>query len=117
MIGWIDEKLVMWGDWSRRRQDGGLGYPKNSPTCRMAAGGVSGSIVLVESDAMAIEAAMVEVKASRSELYQVGWEWYVVGAPASSIARRLGCHRDTVYARLDALHIAVANRIAVRVPA
>ncbi len=114
-IGWVDEKMVMWGDWARRRDDGGLGYPKDSPTFRMRSTYSSpGSMVLVESDALQIEAAMNEVKKRRPELYAVGYSWYFVGDNVSKIVSRIGCHRDTVYARLDSLHIVVANLISER---
>jgi hypothetical protein len=110
MIGWVDAKMIMWADWSRRRGDGGLGYPKDSPTFRMrSTTGSMGSMVLVESDALEIEVVMSDLKRSRPELYAIGHKWYFVGAPASSIAKWVGCHRDTVYARLDALHLVIAN--------
>ena len=115
MIGWVDEKMIQWGEWSRRRGDGGLGYASTSPTFRLRATcGSHGAVVLVESDAMDVEAVMSVLKRERPELYAVGHAWYVVGAPASSIARWVRCHRDTVYARLDALHLLMGNGLPSR---
>jgi len=114
MIDWVNEKLILWADWARRRDDGGLGYAKDSPTCRLAASGTSGGIVLAESDALEIDSAMVFLAQERPELHRVGMEWYYHGSPAMVAAKRIGCHRDTVYSRLDALHIAVAKHLQER---
>ncbi len=117
MIEWVNEKMIIWGDWVRRRDDGGLGYSKDSSLCLMgASGGISGSVVLAESDALRVESIMMEVKTVRPELYKVGREWYLTNAPAATVASRIGCHRDTVYSRLDSLHVFVANRITERFP-
>ena len=66
-------------------------------------------MLIVESDALRADVIMSTVKCTRPELWAVAREWYVTGAPASTIASRVKCHRDTVYSRIDALHILVAN--------
>ena len=115
MIESVNAKMIIWGDWVRRRDDGGLGYSKDSSLCLMGiSGGINGAVVLAESDAMRIESIMTEVRSARPELYQVGREWYCSSAPAATVAKRVGCHRDTVYSRLDSLHVIVANRLSER---
>ena len=110
MINWVENILVMWGDYSQRKDDGGAGWSNASPTCRMAASSrAAGSMLIVESDALRADVIMSTVKCTRPELWAVAREWYVTGAPASTIASRVKCHRDTVYSRIAALHIIVAN--------
>lgn len=115
MIEWVETMLLSWGDYSQRREDGGLGYAKGSPMFRLsAAGGAPSSVVLAESDVLQIERVMVGIKADRPELYAVAIEWYVRKSPTTTVAMRIGCHRNSVQARIAALHVLVANRIAVR---
>ena len=113
MIGWIDERLVFWGTWIKRREDGGLGYPRQSPTFRQSAGSaVSGGLLLVESDALQIDGVMVQVKKQRPELYTVAREWYVAGSPVGTVAARVCCHRNSVKRLLGDLHLVVDGALS-----
>jgi len=110
MNEWVNDRMRDWARYVVCRDQGAQGYPKESPSFRLTARSSSaGSVMLVESEAMEIEMAMMRVKEQHPQLYLVGVEWYVRNRTATDLARVVGCHRDTVYSRINSLHVIVAN--------
>lgn len=107
MSDWIEEKMKKWGEYSAGREIGVLGYPRMSPTFRIEASGGSGNVDMVDADILRIDSLMGGFKETKPDWYFVGCHWYVFNEPVSTIARKCSCHRDTVYARINALKAAM----------
>ncbi len=106
MIQYIDRLMQDWARWSKVRRDGGLGYPSSAAGCRlMVCQGGIGDIVGIDEQSMEIEKIVVDLRNSRPDMYKVvDWFYLADNVTCDRIARELGCHRDTVYVRLHAVH-------------
>lgn len=108
MNDWVDDQLKRWGEYAAIREKGVMGYPGVSPTFRIEASGCgTGPVDLVDTVILRIDRLVAGMKIDRPELFIVAVCWYVFDEPASKIASRCRCCRDTVYARLKALKAAV----------
>lgn len=108
MTDWIDNQLQRWGEFSATREQGVMGYPGMSPTFRIEASGCTlGSVEPVDTTIIRIDQLIAGLQTDRPELFLVAVCWYVFGEPASKIASRSRCCRDTVYSRLKTLKAAV----------
>ncbi|KIF80785.1 antiterminator Q family protein [Noviherbaspirillum autotrophicum] len=114
MIKWVDERLERWGEWMNGlRRSGGAGgsYPAYQP---VHIRGTAGPDLCADADEMEIDTVMAGVKASKKELYETGYQRYVQGMSNQTIAGRMRCHVNTVYARMESLHKLVEKRMAER---
>ena len=113
MIKKIEARLIKWGEFiqSGRGSGGGLPFPAYR-LVHVQGGEVA--TVLVDSDVLETDGAMARIKLSKPGLYEVAYGLYVSGISALSVAGRVRCHVDTVYARRDALHRLVERLIAER---
>lgn len=106
MIDYINGKLEKWGRWTlggRAR----LGYPRKAAFV-LIVGGAPGMIC--DEEAMQINRA---VQALDRQLRAVVDAFYVRmrSCDGETIARSLGCHRDTLYSRLHRAHLRVKESI------
>lgn len=94
---------------------GRVGGISSFPAYRMDHTRATGaSALLVDSDVLVMQPIMCRVKDTHPKLYQVACDAYIHGLSPASSASRQRCHRDTVYARLDALNVLVAALIVDR---
>lgn len=112
MIEYINKRMIDWATWSKRRDDGGLGYTGVASYCNLVSvhgSSYSGAIVQDEP-AMEIERIIQAIKQDRPQQYAVAYWVYIAGSlTMDRVAAELKCHRDTVYTRLHALHLHVMN--------
>lgn len=105
MIPYIDSQLIRWAEWLRTGNTR-LGYPSQSAFVSAMGGGGGQPVVMPDDDAMAINRAVAaldpELKTVVDCVYRT-----MRGCTGEAIAEYLGCHRDTVYARLHRAHVAV----------
>lgn len=117
MIHYIDDELRQWAQWSILRQDGGLGYPRQSNFTRIGGGSGGAFSPVIDEDAAAVEQCVLRLK---DELWCVVDYWYrSPSASPTSTALFCRCHRDTVYSRLHQAHIHIMgwlNDLACDVP-
>ena len=115
MIPYINARMIEWAAWSKRGDDGGLGYPRKSSYCDLVPIRSEGSGPVVhDASAMEIERIMSQIKGDSPDMWKVADWFYLAGSmTVERIARELGCHRDTVYTRLNALHIMVMDKLNV----
>ncbi len=114
MIPYINTRLIDWATWSKRSADGGMGYPRKSSYCDLVPIRSDGSAgpVVTDSAAMEIERIMAQIKGDRPDMWSVAEWFYLAGSmTVERIAKELGCHRDTVYSRLNALHLIVMDKL------
>ncbi|BBB65898.1 hypothetical protein UNDYM_1645 [Undibacterium sp. YM2] len=106
MIQYIDRLMQDWARWSKVRRDGGLGYPSSAAGCRLMVRGTAyGDFHDLDEQSMEIEQIVSSMRKERPDMYKVVDWFYLAGdVTVDRIARELGCHRDTVYARLHAVH-------------
>ncbi len=108
MIEYINKRCNEWAAWLLVRRDGGMGYPHAASFMRLA----------VQRDRQAPSGPRIDDEAMLTErsirgidpgLRTVVEEFYLRmrSCPAESIARRLNCSRDTLYARLHRAHVAI----------
>lgn len=114
MIEYINRRLIEWAAWSKRRDDGGLGYPGSAGYCRLVqvrCEASSGPIV-EDAAAMEIERIVVALAAERKELHAVAHWIYLAGnLTMGRVAAELGCCQKTVYNRIGQLHIVVMDEL------
>lgn len=110
----IEQKLVNWGEWMRRRQDNGLGFG-NSPMARLMGASArveAGSSVPVDE----IEASKTDsaVQSLPRNLRQYADLWFVQQLPVREVARKGGCGTATVQVRIDQVVLGVARWFEAR---
>lgn len=110
----IEQKLVNWGEWMRRREDSGLGFG-NSPMARLlgaSARAEPGSMVPVDE----IEASKTDsaVQSLPRNLRQYADLWFVQQLPVREVARKAGCGTATVPVRIDQVMWGVARWFEAR---
>lgn len=102
MIEYIDTRLRQWEVWSRSGKTH-LGYPRQSPFVRLMPSEGGGGARLPDEDGLEMERAVAALEA---ELKAVVLRVYreMKSCTGEQIARDLGIHRDTLYARLHRAH-------------
>lgn len=112
MIEYINKRMIDWATWSKRRQDGGLGYAGVASYCNLVSiHAVAGSGPIVQdAAAMEVEGIIQRLASERPHQYAVAYWVYLAGnLTMDRVALELKCSRDTVYTRLHALHLHVMN--------
>lgn len=110
----IEQKLLNWGEWMRRREDNGLGFG-NSPMARLmgaSARAEAGSMVPVDE----LEASKTDsaVQSLPRNLRQYANLWFVQQLPVREVARKGGCGTATVQVRIDQVVTGVARWFEAR---
>lgn len=114
MIEYINKRMIEWAAWAKRRDDGGLGFPRSTSYCRLVQvrGSASSDPIAEDAAAMEIEHIIASLRLERPQLHAVAHWIYLAGNfTMDRVARELGCHRDTVYTRLHQLHVVVMDEI------
>jgi len=109
MIDYMNHRLVCWAEWATRRDDGGLGWPRQSHYTKAVLSHSKGNIEEINEAAMEIETGVLALRRERDDLFLVVMEFYRKTGSAEYKARALGVHKDTLYARLHAAHIWLMN--------
>lgn len=109
MIPWINERFLRWAEWTRRRADNGLGYPKQSAFTRLS-GAHRGQLFAGEYDQAAwqVESIVRGFPTGRRELIRMH---YLGKGMARQKARTLGVPLSTYYQLLHVAHEATAGQI------
>lgn len=127
---WVRERLHNWAAWVSERTHGGLGYPKQAPFARMRVGRAGDGGVFeahIPVDAIAareVEDAMQRLRFANAAQY-VAIMCRYHGNPfdpprrrrplqVSAIARVMSVAESTVYAHLDAGHVALSDMLGQR---
>ena len=105
MIDYINHRLICWSEWAIRRDDGGLGFPRQSHYTKAFISHSRGNIEEINEAAMEIETSVLALRKARSDLAAVVMEFYRKTGSAEYKARALHICRDTLYARLHQAHI------------
>lgn len=113
---YVNKRMVDWANWSLKREDGSLGFPKQCSYTKLAAsGGGSGYVPDLDSDAMEVDRIMAKLKSSHPNIYRTLHMFYGIDfkngkaiptntSSAQLLAFEFKCHRDTVYNYLDQGH-------------
>ena len=114
MIQYIDKLMQEWAAWTKVRRDGGLGYPSKAAGFNlMPASGNRGNIIGIDEQSMEIEMIVIQLRSERPELHKlVDWFYLAGNMTGDRIAKELGCHKDTMYVRLHAVHNYVMNAMS-----
>lgn len=114
-VEWIKRMLIKWGEAVFVASRGGCGASSSYPAYQMVhIRGTSAGGPPVDSEVLQMESVMAQIKTTQPKLYHIACDIYVQGLSVETTAGRQRCHRDTVYARLETLHLAISNRIADR---
>lgn len=103
-----DELLKRWGIFAAAKETGALGYPGRSAFFKLEASGALAASQPVDAAVLMVDRIVAAFRTAKPELFYAAVYWYVFAEPASRIASRAGCCRDTVYARINAVKAAVA---------
>lgn len=105
MIDYINHRLVLWAEWATRRDDSGLGYPRQAHYTKAVLTHSRGCIEEIDEAAMEMERAVQALGHALPMLRQAVMEFYRKTGSAEYKARVLGVHRDTLYARIHQAHV------------
>lgn len=105
MIDYINHRLVCWAEWAARRDDGAIGFPRQSHYTKAFLSHSRGNIEEINEDAMEMERAYLALKAERVQLSDAVFEFYRKTGSAEHKARHLHVCKDTLYARLHQAHV------------
>lgn len=105
MIEYIHRQLIDWADWvAHGRRVEGLGIPGKCSFTRLAASGSTHNAPQIDEDASKMDRAVCALGVTHSDLADVVRRFYLRTTSAELLARELGIHRDTVYARIGRGH-------------
>lgn len=105
MIEYMNHRLVCWAEWAIRRDEGALGFPRQSHYTKAMLGHSRGNIEEINEQAMEVERAVLALRRTMPILSNAIMEFYRKTGSAEYKARVLGVHRDTLYARIHQAHI------------
>lgn len=107
MIEYINLRCIQWAQWTRRKEDHGLGFPKEC--CYTKQGGKpppGGHLPPVDEAAWEVHCA---IKALSPKLNNVVTVFYLGKGTADQKAKDCGCHRDTLYDYLHMAHVQIMD--------
>jgi hypothetical protein len=116
MIEYINKRMIDWAIWVKRRDDGGNGFSGVASYCNMVSihGSACAGQIVEDAAEMQIERIMSLLKVELPQRYEVAYWVYLAGnLTMDRVAQKLRCHRDTVYARLHALHLHIKEELDV----
>ncbi len=113
MIHYIDARLRRWGHWAERNNRVfGLGFPSECAFMRLTPRQLgSRSDAEYNDDAEEIDGVVIRLQQERPELACIVRMFYREAGTIQDKAARIGCHRDTLYARLHQAHVIVMEMI------
>ena len=101
MIEYIHRQLIDWADWvAHGRRVAGLGLPSQCSFTKLAASGSAHSAPQIDEEASKMDRAVCALRVTHADLALVVDRFYLRTTTAEILARELGIHRDTVYARI-----------------
>lgn len=102
-IRWVQQRLENWAVWSRTRDSGALGYPKQSAFVRLApTGSAWGSTIPTDSlDAALTDQAVQSLRFTHGHLWLTLKSHYVEGFEILRVAKQLAVAPSTVKLRLE----------------
>lgn len=98
----LDRRLNNWAEWNLRREDSGIGFPRECSYTRLqisTSGG--GYMPIIESDAWLIEHAVITLGQAYPILHQVIVERYLKTRSAEQMYRACNCSERTFFRRLQ----------------
>lgn len=98
----LDRRLNNWAEWNLRREDSGIGFPRECSYTRLQIStGGGGYIPIIESDAWLIEHAVISLGQACPILHQVIVERYLKTRSAEQMYRACNCSKPTFFRRLN----------------
>ncbi len=115
-IRWVQQRLENWAAWSRTRDSGALGYPKQSAFVRLAPSGSAwGATIPPDSlDAALTDQAVQSLRFTHSHLYITLKVHYVEGFEIYRVAKQLAVAQSTIKLRLETSDAKLAEWFRVR---
>ena len=103
---YVAGRLVKWAEWSARREDSGLGYPRQCCyTNLMPRTGSSSQTPEFADECFETECCVIALRASDHQLYEVIVLTYKKRLwTVDQKIKSLGCVKDTYYRRIDSAH-------------
>lgn len=105
MIDYMNHRLVCWAEWAIRRDDGAMGFPRQSHYTKAVLSHTRGNVEEINEQAMEMERAVLALGQARAQLRETVMEFYRKSGSVEYKARVLGVHRDTLYARIHQAQI------------
>lgn len=116
MLAWVDNVLAQWGEWSRRADDAGIGYPSQTVEYRLMREGAGASIRSTAGPRLLSTPEVVErveaVIVKMSERHRaVVKARYLYGKPDEGAARACGMSVGSYRRALEQVHWYVAGHM------
>lgn len=105
MLPHIDAQLTAWAAWLSTGKTR-LGYPRQAAFARAMGGGRSTPPMIDDEAGMAICTAIAALDPQQRELLEA-WYRSTTLCTATALARHFGVSRDTIYARMDRIHVLI----------
>ena len=103
MLTHIDAQLTAWAAWLSTGKTR-LGYPRQAAFARAMGGGHSSAPTIDDETGMAICTAIAALDPQSRELLDA-WYRSTSLCTGTALARHFGVSRDTIYARMDRIHV------------
>lgn len=104
MIDYINTRCAQWAAWRRRKDDNGLGFPRECPYTRLQARGGSGYNHVTDEAAWEIECA---VRSLDDQLKKVIEVIYLGKGTSRDKARDCRCAESTMFERVHRAHLRI----------
>ena len=116
MLAWVDRLLGEWADWSRRRDDAGLGYPRQTTEYRLMREGAGAAIrstsgprtIDMPEAVERVEAVIVRMSDRHQQVIR---EKYLRGLPDAQAARLCGMSVGSYRRALEQVHWYIAGHM------
>ena len=116
MLAWVDHLLWEWADWSRRRDDAGLGYPRQTIEYRLMREGAGAAIrstagprtIDMPEAVERVEAVIVKMPDRHKQVIR---EKYLRGLPDAQAAQLCGMSVGTYRRVLEQVHWYIAGHL------
>ena len=110
-IRWVQQRLDNWAVWSRTRESGALGYPRQSAFVRLAPSGSAwGATIPTDSlDAALTDQAVQSLRFTHDHLWLTLKVHYVEGLEIYRVAKQLAVAQSTVKLRLETADVKLAE--------
>ena len=109
LIVYINNRLLAWAGWAKRKADGGLGFPKECSYTRLQGRSGSGFVPNANDECWEIEQAVIALRTSSPLLHEVVELFYLRTMTVDQMAKACGCGVTTFYVRLHQAHQSVMD--------
>ena len=109
MIEYMNSRLCLWAEWAIRRDDGGIGFPRQSQYTKAVISHNRGNIEEINESAMEMESGVLALRSALPILFDAVMEFYRKTGSVAFKASHLHIGVATLYNRIHQAHAWLMN--------